>query len=145
MSTRSSVGAADAEILGSTLAWLSDSEVKLFIERLPLAQRQVITLRYLIGLELDEVADVLGRSPGSVRQLDLRARQYLQERLTALGRKPSRGSAPEPASAPPPRARAARTPVRAAAVVPKGAWSMSIDCAGRTHESQPNENERGTP
>jgi hypothetical protein len=42
----------------------------------------------MIGLTLDEVADVLGRSPGSIRQLDYRARQYLQARLTALGRKP---------------------------------------------------------
>jgi RNA polymerase sigma-70 factor, ECF subfamily len=79
---------ADVETLQSTLAWLSDSEVTLFIERLPLAQRQVITLRYMIGLTVDEVADVLGRSPGSIRQLDYRARQYLQARLTALGRKP---------------------------------------------------------
>jgi RNA polymerase sigma-70 factor (ECF subfamily) len=79
---------ADLHTMESTLAWMSDSEVALFIERLPLPQRQVITLRYLIGLSLEEIADVLGRSPGSVRQLDLRARQYLQERLTALGRKP---------------------------------------------------------
>ena len=86
---RSAVGPADEATVQSTLAWMSDSEVTLFIERLPLPQRQVITLHYMIGLSLEEIADVLGRSPGSVRMLDLRARQYLQERLTALGRKPT--------------------------------------------------------
>ncbi len=85
---RPAAGPADIATMESTLAWMSDSEVTLFIERLPLPQRQVITLRYLIGLSLEEIAEVLGRSPGSVRMLDLRARQYLQERLTALGRKP---------------------------------------------------------
>ena len=80
---------ADVETLQSTLAWMSDSEVALFIERLPLAQRQVITLRYMIGLTPEEVAEVLGRSAGSIRQLDYRARLNLQERLTALGRKPA--------------------------------------------------------
>jgi RNA polymerase sigma-70 factor (ECF subfamily) len=85
---RAASSPADPHTMQSTLAWMSDSEVALFIERLPLPQRQVITLRYLIGLSLEEIADVLGRSPGSVRQLDLRARQFLQERLTALGRKP---------------------------------------------------------
>jgi RNA polymerase sigma-70 factor, ECF subfamily len=81
-------GAADVQTMESTLAWMSDSDVTLFIERLPMAQRQVITLRYLIGLSFEEIADVLGRSPGSIRMLDLRAREYLQARLTALGRKP---------------------------------------------------------
>ncbi|HVE69628.1 MAG TPA: sigma-70 family RNA polymerase sigma factor [Solirubrobacteraceae bacterium] len=89
MPRRPASGPADVATVESTLAWMSDSEVTLFIERLPLPQRQVITLRYLIGLSLEEIADVLGRSPGSIRMLDLRARQYLQERLTALGRKPS--------------------------------------------------------
>ena len=85
---RAAAGPADAHTMESTLAWMSDSEVMLFVERLPMAQRQVITLRYLIGLSFEEIADVLGRTPGSVRMLDLRAREYLQDRLTALGRKP---------------------------------------------------------
>ena len=89
MPRRAPAGPADAATVESTLAWMSDSEVTLFIERLPMPQRQVITLRYMIGLSLEEIADVLGRTPGSVRMLDLRARQYLQERLTALGRKPT--------------------------------------------------------
>src|SRR5688572_8641717 len=70
----SATGPADMATMESTLAWLSDSEVALFIERLPLPQRQVITLRYLIGLSHEEIAEVLGRSLGSIRMLDLRGR-----------------------------------------------------------------------
>jgi RNA polymerase sigma-70 factor (ECF subfamily) len=80
--------AADVETVQSTLSWMSESEVAICMRRLPMAQRQVVTLRYVIGLSLDETADALNRSPGSIRQLDYRARQYLQGRLTALGRRP---------------------------------------------------------
>jgi RNA polymerase sigma-70 factor (ECF subfamily) len=80
--------AAEIETVQSTLSWMSESEVAICMRRLPMAQRQVVTLRYVIGLSLDETADALNRSPGSIRQLDYRARQYLQGRLTALGRRP---------------------------------------------------------
>jgi RNA polymerase sigma-70 factor (ECF subfamily) len=89
-SDRLAFGRSDPEVVESTLAWMSDSEVALFVERLPLAQRQVLTLRHMIGLSIEETAAVLGRTPGSVRQLDFRARRYLEARLTALGLKPMR-------------------------------------------------------
>lgn len=85
---RLSIDAPDADAVRSRLAWMSESEVALLIERLPMAQRQVIVLRYLIGLTMEEIADVLGRGVPSVGALDYRARQNLRARLTVLGRRP---------------------------------------------------------
>jgi RNA polymerase sigma-70 factor (ECF subfamily) len=73
---------------GDALSWISDRELVLFIERLPLAQRQVLVLRYLVGLSSSETAVVLGRSPEAVRQQQVRALAYLRQRLQALGRAP---------------------------------------------------------
>jgi RNA polymerase sigma-70 factor (ECF subfamily) len=88
ISDEAATRAAEVETLHSTLSWMSESEVAIVMRRLPMAQRQVLTLRHLIGLSLEETAHVLNRSPGSIRMLDHRARQYLQGRLTALGRRP---------------------------------------------------------
>lgn len=85
---RLGLDAPDAESVRSRLTWMSESEVARLIERLPTAQHQVIILRYLIGLTMEEIAEVLGRSLTSVRHLDHRARQNLRTRLIALGRGP---------------------------------------------------------
>lgn len=74
----------------TTLGWLTDREVAMFVERLPLAQRQVLVLRFMLDLSGEEIAEVLGRSPNSVRKLQQRALESLQTRLTAVGRTPPR-------------------------------------------------------
>jgi RNA polymerase sigma-70 factor (ECF subfamily) len=74
------------------LDWITDRELLIFIERLPLAQRQVLMLRYMLDLTTAEIAEVLGRSPVDVRSLQSRAVRFLRARLAALGRTaPERG------------------------------------------------------
>ena len=76
-----------AEALGA-LGWITDREILMLIERLPVAQRQVLMLRYMMDLTTTDIAAVLGRSNEDVRALQSRALRFLQQRLTALGRTP---------------------------------------------------------
>jgi RNA polymerase sigma-70 factor (ECF subfamily) len=82
---------SDDERSLSTLEWVSDRELLMLIARLPVAQRQVLVLRYMLDLTRAEVAEVIGRSPTDVRNLQYRALRFLRERLTAIGRAPEHG------------------------------------------------------
>jgi RNA polymerase sigma-70 factor (ECF subfamily) len=68
------------------LSWISDPELQMFIERLPLAQRQVLFLRYALDLSHEQTAAVLGRGVLDVRQMQSRALRMLRARLAAVGR-----------------------------------------------------------
>lgn len=68
------------------LDWISDDELMLFVERLPAPERQVMLLRYMLELDWERTADVSGRSPEDVRDLQLRALDVLEARLTEAGR-----------------------------------------------------------
>lgn len=70
------------------LGWISDRELLILIERLPVAQRQVLLLRYMMDLTTSDIAAVLDRSTDDVRALQSRALRFLNQRLTALGRQP---------------------------------------------------------
>ena len=76
------------------LEWLSDSDLMRFVERLPLAQRQAIALRYMLDLSSEEIGTVLDRSAGAVRHLEMRALQTLEERLSSIGRRSLREERP---------------------------------------------------
>jgi RNA polymerase sigma factor (sigma-70 family) len=70
------------------LGWIVDTELMLFVDRLPLAQRQVLMARFLLGMDTKEIAELLDRSPEAVRMQQSRALTFLNERLTAIGRAP---------------------------------------------------------
>ena len=61
----------------------ADRDLLVFVERLPPSQRQVLVLRYMVGLDWADIATVLGRTSGAVRQLEQRALSYLRTRLQA--------------------------------------------------------------
>jgi RNA polymerase sigma-70 factor (ECF subfamily) len=82
-------GVGDAEPLG--IAWISDPDLMLFVERLPLAQRQVLALRFMLGMEASEIAKILDRTPEAVRQQLSRALRLLEKRLVAVGRRSRTG------------------------------------------------------
>jgi RNA polymerase sigma-70 factor (ECF subfamily) len=70
------------------LNWISDTDLFIFTERLPLAQRQVLVLRFTLDLTDREIAAILGRTAVDVRTLQHRALRFLEKRLSAVGRGP---------------------------------------------------------
>jgi RNA polymerase sigma-70 factor (ECF subfamily) len=75
----------------AVVGWITDPDLMLFVERLPLAQRQVLALRFMLGMDTEEIARILDRSPEAVRQQLSRALRFLEKRLAAVGRTPRRG------------------------------------------------------
>jgi RNA polymerase sigma-70 factor (ECF subfamily) len=71
------------------LDWIGDADLMLFVDRLPLAQRQVLMARFLLGMNAKEIAEMLDRSPETVRMQQSRALAFLRQRLTAIGRAPT--------------------------------------------------------
>lgn len=85
--------ATEAEELAdpAVLGWIGDRDLVLLVERLPLAQRQVLLLRYLLDLSNAQIAQILDRTPSDVSLLNHRALNFLRARLASLGRTHDRG------------------------------------------------------
>jgi RNA polymerase sigma-70 factor (ECF subfamily) len=64
--------------------WIADGDLLFLIERLPHAQRQTITMRYLLGMSTPEIAAAMTRTPVAVRHLESRALRFLEARLTSM-------------------------------------------------------------
>ena len=75
----------------AALNWISDNDLLVFIERLPIAQRQALLLRFMLGLDAAQIADMLERTPDDVRKLQHRGLRFLETRLAAIGREPREG------------------------------------------------------
>lgn len=69
-------------------AALSLARVRAVLELLPDDQRDVLTLRVIADLSVEQVAEIIGRSPGAVKQLQRRGmvalRAVLDERRVTL-------------------------------------------------------------
>ena len=81
--------AADDEPRLSSFDWISDGDLMLFVERLPLAQRQVLVLRFMLDMSHREIAAILSRSEVDVRTLQHRALRYLEKRLSVVRDRPA--------------------------------------------------------
>jgi RNA polymerase sigma-70 factor (ECF subfamily) len=58
-----------------------DEAVRRIVKLLPKDQAEIVLLRVVAGLPVDEVAAITGRRPGTVRVLQHRALRRLAERL----------------------------------------------------------------
>jgi RNA polymerase sigma-70 factor (ECF subfamily) len=72
-------------------ALAGDEAVRRIVSLLPPDQAEIVLLRVVAGLPVDEVATITGRRPGTVRVLQHRALRRLAERLGALGVEAPRG------------------------------------------------------
>ena len=88
--------AADAEEPDlPVLDWITDRDLAIFVERLTIQQRQVLLLRYQMGMRSHEIAEVLSMEASQVRGLQRRAVDFLRERMVAIGREPKGVRRPE--------------------------------------------------
>ena len=74
--------AAHAATEQEALDTIEDAELLHMIERLPLGQRQVLVLRYMLDLPYRDIAAIVARSPDAVRQVHHRALDCLRRSLT---------------------------------------------------------------
>jgi RNA polymerase sigma-70 factor (ECF subfamily) len=67
------------------MARLSEARIAQVIERLAPAQRDVLLLRILGGLTIDEIAEAVGKRPGAVKALQRRGLAALRRELDRAG------------------------------------------------------------
>jgi DNA-directed RNA polymerase specialized sigma24 family protein len=82
---------ATAGVPHAVPSWVTDADLQVLVSRLPLPQRRVAMLRYLMALSQMEVADVVERSVDAVADLHASALSIVAERQLAIG-KPSEAS-----------------------------------------------------
>lgn len=70
------------------LGRLGTGDVAAVLATLPELQRDVLLLRVIADLTIDEIAAAIGRSPGAVKALQHRALEGLRRRFSSAGRTP---------------------------------------------------------
>ena len=71
----------DGDVEEEALGRLGGAAARALVEALPAAQAEVIALRVLADLSVEETARVMGRRPGAVRTLQHRALRRLAAQL----------------------------------------------------------------
>jgi RNA polymerase sigma factor (sigma-70 family) len=71
----------DADPSPESAGWGSNASIHRVLDGLPRDQHRVLTLRYCAGLDVAEIARVLGKSPDAVRHLESRALASIRGRL----------------------------------------------------------------
>ncbi|HEV7205177.1 MAG TPA: sigma-70 family RNA polymerase sigma factor [Jatrophihabitans sp.] len=61
---------------------LAADRVRAVLQRLPDDQREVVTLRIVADLSIEQVAEIIGRSPGAVKQLQRRGMLAVRQAVT---------------------------------------------------------------
>lgn len=67
---------------------LMAEEIRRVVDELKEPYKQVVTLKFLIGLSNEEVAEILGQTEGNVRVLQFRALKELKQKLKDRGVQP---------------------------------------------------------
>jgi RNA polymerase sigma-70 factor (ECF subfamily) len=80
-----SVGAAPER---QTERAMMAQEVRAAVDELKEPYKQVVTLKFLIGISNAEIAEILGQTEGNVRVLQFRALKELKEKLKERGLQP---------------------------------------------------------
>ena len=57
------------------------SELSHVLNKLSTDQKEVLLLRFVAGLDTDEICEVMGRTPNAVRQLQFRALETMRKRM----------------------------------------------------------------
>lgn len=73
------------DVESEALERIGDDQVRRALERLPASQRNVILLRVIGDMTVEQVAEAVGKSPGAVKQLQRRALQALRRDSRHLG------------------------------------------------------------
>jgi len=81
-----SCAGASADAPYSVPSWITDADLQVLLSRLPLPERTVMMLRYLMGLSQLEVGAVVGRSASGVGELHASGLGILAARQLAIGR-----------------------------------------------------------
>ena len=68
----------DNEIEG----YLEQRELMMFIDKLSANQRQVVLLKFIQGLSNEEIAQVMGKSQGAIRIMQMRALDNLRKQMS---------------------------------------------------------------
>lgn len=86
-SRRDDLGAADQDLIatasgeGDPAMMIDRLDLRSALAKLPASQRDVMILRFLVGLSAQEVAEVIGKGPAAVYSLQARAILTLREQL----------------------------------------------------------------